>query len=258
MNYSAAVDPTFEVFPSTNLTAIENTPVTTMTICVLIFSLLFGLPTHSYVIWLIITRTGNGVASEFFNLNLTVCEIIFCLFALIYLQKLLSPSLQESVPLITLRFLTGNIITVRPLFQCLISVERYLAVVHPVTFLKYKPLRYRVICCTVAWIAGFGSCFFFTLILVSLNLFMWLSFVQFLLVQENHMKRRAFKIIVILFATMLTIFVPFIISRFLNILLQKDVEEVNVFSLFCFVLGGFVPAVLYLRRVGKLPFFKPP
>ncbi len=30
--------------------------------------------------------------------------------------------------------------------------ECYLAVVHPVIFLKYKPLRYRVICCTVAWI----------------------------------------------------------------------------------------------------------
>ncbi len=49
-------------------------------------SLLFGLPTHSYVIWLIITGTGSGVASEFFNLksgvaseffnlNLSVCEI---------------------------------------------------------------------------------------------------------------------------------------------------------------------------------------
>ncbi|ROL47377.1 G-protein coupled receptor 4 [Anabarilius grahami] len=286
MNYSAAVDPTFEVFPSTNLTAFENTPVTTMTICVLIFSLLFGLPTHSYVIWLIITRTGNGVASEFLNLNLTVCEIIFCLFALIYLQKLISPSHQELVRLITLRFLTGNIITVRPLFQCLMCVERYLAVVHPVTFLKYKPLRYRVICCTVAWIAGLGSCFFCIFILMSLKIFMWFSFVQFLLFfsiqlfclvavlralkqsgpgergrereEENHMKRRAFKIIVILTVTMLIIVLPFIISRFLNILLQKDVEEVSVFSLFCFVLGGFVPAVLYLRRVGKLPFFKPP
>jgi len=144
MNYSA-VDPTFEVFPSTNLTANENTPMDTMMICVMIFSLVFGLPTHSYVIWLIITGTGNGVASELFMLNLSVCEMIHCLFALIYLHKEIRTTYQESVSLITLRILTGNIITIRPLFQCLMCVERYLAVVHPVTFLKYKPLRYRVI-----------------------------------------------------------------------------------------------------------------
>jgi len=285
MNYSA-VDPTFEVFPSTNLTACENTPMDTMMICVMIFSLVFGLPTHSYVIWLIVTGTGNGVASELFMLNLSVCEMIYCLFALIYLHKEISTTYQESVSLITLRILTGNIITIRPLFQCLMCVERYLAVVHPVTFLKYKPLRYRVIFCTVVWIIGLGSCFLLMLILESGNIFMWFSLLQFLLFlsiqlfclvavlralkqsgpgergrerkEENHMRRRAFKIIVMLTVTMLTVIVPFMISRFLNILLQKDVMEMSVFSLSCFVLGGFVPAFLFLRRVGKLPFFKHP
>ncbi len=41
-----------------------------------------------------------------------------------------------------------------------LCVERYLAVVHPVTFLKYKPLRYRVICFTAVWIITLGSCLF--------------------------------------------------------------------------------------------------
>ncbi len=52
-------------------------------------------------------------------------------------------------------FVDGIALTCRPVFQCLISVERYLAVVHPVTFLKFKPLRYRVICSVIVWVASF-------------------------------------------------------------------------------------------------------
>ncbi len=57
--------------------------------------------------------------------------------------------------------------TGHPLFQCLICVERYLAVVHPVTFLKFKPLRYRVVCSVVVWVASFVSCGVITLFLLS-------------------------------------------------------------------------------------------
>ncbi|CAL8276660.1 unnamed protein product [Boreogadus saida] len=34
----------------------------------------------------------------------------------------------------------------RALFQCGICVERYLAVVQPLTFIRFKPLRFRVVC----------------------------------------------------------------------------------------------------------------
>ncbi len=94
-------------------------------------------PTHSYVIWLIVTGSENGVASGFFNLNLSVCEIVSCLNSL--LTVLLKCPWFSSLTILTY-FLIGLYITGRPLFQCLICVERYLAVVHPVTFLKYKPL----------------------------------------------------------------------------------------------------------------------
>ncbi len=103
---------------------------------VLSISLLFGLPTHSYVIWLIITGTGSGVASEFFNLNLSVCEIgnsLHAMFGILSYFYLNFTNLTH--------FLQGLGITGNPLFQCLMCVERYLAVVHPVTLLKYKPLR---------------------------------------------------------------------------------------------------------------------
>ncbi len=113
---------------------------------------LFSFPMPCYAIWLII-GTRSGIALEFFNLNLSVCEIGICLNSLFFILSRWFSCLE-----ILDLFLLGFTFTGRPLFQCLMCVERYLAVVHPVTFLKYKPLRYRVICCTVAWIINLGSC----------------------------------------------------------------------------------------------------
>jgi len=285
MNCSSGV-PTCKVFPSTNLTEHESELLDFFRISLFSLNLLFGLPTHSYVIWLIITGSGNGVASEFFNLNLFVCEVNISLYSLISLLRIV-PIHQTQVLLILSKFLSGNLITIRPVFQCLICVERYLAVVHPVTFLKYKPLKYRVICCIVAWITGLGSSVLCIFIILSHHLsFMWFSLLQFLLFlsiqlfclvavlralkqsgpgesgrereEENHMKRRAFYLILILTVPMLIVFVPFIMRGFFYILLQQETPVLSLFSLYCFVLGGFVPALLFLWRVGKLPFFKHP
>ncbi len=81
------------------------------------------------------------------------------------------------------QFLLGLAVTGSPLFQCLICVERYLAVVHPVTFLKYKPLRYRVICCTVVWIITLGSSIICMLTFLKFIFYMcmWFLLLQFLL-----------------------------------------------------------------------------
>ncbi len=131
-------------------------------------------------ILLIVTGTGNGVASEFFNLYLSVSEILFSLDSLFCILGLIqNVQIFTSLKL----FFQGLGITGRPLFQCLICVERYLAVVHPVTFLKYKPLRYRVICCTAAWIFSVGFYLFsmFILVLLSEMSYTWFYIVLFLL-----------------------------------------------------------------------------
>ncbi len=85
-------------------------------------------------------RNRIGIALKFFNFNLCLCIAMTEWFPF--------PSLTALTQFLFILTITG-----RPLFQCLMCVERYLAVVHPVIFLKYKPLRYRVICCTVLlWI----------------------------------------------------------------------------------------------------------
>ncbi len=205
--------------------------------------------------------------------------IYFTLITLLYL-------LDNVTYLVLLQwFLQGLGITGRPLFQVLICVECYLAVVHPVTFLKYKPLRYRVICCTVVWIIALGSFLGIMSILRSLNLkaYTWFFSLQFLLFlsvqlfclvavlralkqsgpgergrkreEENHIKRRAFHLILITAVTFIAMFAPFIFTGLLTVL-----EHINrmrfhfsdflvIVVLFWLV---FVQPVLYLYQAGKL------
>jgi len=115
-------------------------------------SVLLVLPTNSYVIWLIVSGKRIGLAAEFFSLNLAVCEILLCVESVFIFLSYEIEFLWTVVSAFDGLASIGH-----PLFQCLICVERYLAVVHPVTFLKFKPLRYREICSVNVWVASFGS-----------------------------------------------------------------------------------------------------
>ncbi len=234
---------------------------------------IFALLVHSCVILFIIT--GNGVASEIFNLNLSVCEIMFCLSSLLSLliKDILFTPLAKLSP--------GRAFTGRPLFQCLICAERYLAVVHPVTFLKYKPLRYRVICCTAAWIIVIASCLSCMLSIISKKFYIYSCFFSmellfFLFIQlfccvavlralkqsglgerrrereeENPIKKRAFYLILITTVNMVLMHVPYTISGVFTALTQY-VSVLWFISFICFMVAGLVQPVLYLHRTGRL------
>nr|XP_055035554.1 C-C chemokine receptor type 8-like [Misgurnus anguillicaudatus] len=211
-------------------------------------NLVFGLPTHIYVIHLIITGAGSGIVAEFLMLNLSICENGICLNCLIVVLSIWFTSLSTFNG-----FLIGFSITGRPLFQCLICVERYLAVVHPVTFLKYKPVRYKAICCAAAWIICLGSCLFCMFTITSyyavyvccltVQLFVFLSIKLFCLSavlralkqsgpgkrgkegeEENHMKRRAFNLILITTVTTVISYGPLTLTGLYNI---KNKEKMN-------------------------------
>ncbi|XP_039545571.1 C-C chemokine receptor type 8-like [Pimephales promelas] len=227
---------------STNPTESEHRLI--IVIFVLGFHFMLGLFTHSYVIWIIVRGTASGLASEFFNLNLSVFEDVLSLNSLFALLAIRFPSLN-----IISHFLVGLSTTGRPLFQCLICVECYLAVVHPVTFLKYKPLRYRVICCTAAWIIIIGSCLFSMIFLVFLSemahtWFYTLHFLLFFFVQmfflvavlialkhsgpgergqENPIKRRAFYLILLTTINLSIIYVPTAIAGLHKIVTKGDI-----------------------------------
>ncbi|KAK6324490.1 hypothetical protein J4Q44_G00038320 [Coregonus suidteri] len=139
MNTSVASNSTLLSTFTGQLPSVQN-PLFTAAISI---NLLLGLPTNVYVLWLIVTGAGGTMASEFFTLNLALSEIFYSLSNLMYI---IHDHIQENGALLSVgTFFAGFNLFGRPLFQCCICVERYLAVVHPVTFLKYKPLRYRLI-----------------------------------------------------------------------------------------------------------------
>src|SRR4029434_3456632 len=120
----------------------------TLNTAFIVINSLLSTPLHIYVMLLIVNGAGNGVASEFFALNLSMCAIIFSFGTplLLLLAQFFQLAGSEIPFLIVLTF------TARPLFQTCICVERSLACVHPVLFLKYKPLRYRVFVSGLVWV----------------------------------------------------------------------------------------------------------
>ncbi|KAI4897880.1 hypothetical protein NFI96_029586 [Prochilodus magdalenae] len=81
-----------------------------------------------------------------------VVEMLFVLLG--PFQALCSLNLCLMEPL---GFLLGTFFSSRCVFPCCVCLERYLAVVHPVTFLRYKPLRYRVACSVMAWMCSLAN-----------------------------------------------------------------------------------------------------
>ncbi|ROJ30586.1 G-protein coupled receptor 4 [Anabarilius grahami] len=241
-------------------------------------SVVLGLPTNSYVIWLIVSGKRNELAAKFFSLNLAVCEILLCVeIVLIFL------SYEFEFLWTAVSAFDGLAFIGHPQFLCLICFERYLAVVHPVTFLKFKPLRYRVICSVIVWVAsfGFGGIFiFFTMFQPMFYLvFLFTQFFFFLCIQlfclvavlralkqsgpgergreeENHMKSRAFYLILITTVTMLIAYAPYLILLALFMTTGSTDTLLSIISCLCFSLAGFVQPLLFLYRMRKLPFIK--
>ncbi len=248
-----------------------------------ILSLLLVLPGNCYVIWLIVTGAANGVASEFFSLNLCVCEMCLCLQSLLSLLSSTFPGVY-----IYVQFLAGVSMTGRPLFQCLICVDCYMAVIHPFAFLKFKALRYKAICSAAGWLVIVSDCVFacgniipnqlyffmsislcLCLIALSLKLFCCLAVLRALKqsgpgakgrakTKENLIKRRAFQIIVLILMATVVTYAAYLVAALIYLLTGQFISMLWTAGHVCVVLGGLVQPLLYLYRTGKQCFCKSP
>lgn len=247
----------------------------------LIINIVLGLPANMCVMWLILAGPGDK-AADIFSLNQAVCEVAICMsnaMLLIAVQTKGSNIAINTFIWYTVRFSSGFIFSGRPLFMTCICLERYLAVVHPVTFLKYKLLRYRLagtficwltvlVCCLIlVWVpysatyyVSFGMAFTWFLV----QLFCCVETLRALLRpgpgegnQEsngmNSAKLKAFRIITIIIVTATLAYLLYTIA----IISLGHIPTGDSATLFCIaayitLVAGFVQPFLYIHRAGKL------
>lgn len=247
----------------------------------LIINIILGLPANVCVMCLIVAGPGNK-AAEILSLNQAICEVAICManvISLIAINITISNVTILTYFLFAVKFTLGFIFSGRPLFMSCICLERYLAVVHPVTFLKYKLLRYRLVQTIISWLTVMVCCT--VLIWVPYSSIYYVSFVMaftcflvqlFCCVETlcalvrpgpgkekresnaiNGAKLKAFKIIMITIVASTLHYPLFVFSLILHGHLSLEV----ISKLFCSatyiaMITGFIPPILYIYNSGKL------
>ena len=245
-----------------------------------VLNLIFGLPSNVYVLQMIARAGSEALASDFFGLNLALIEILFCLLSVAIIVQ---SNLKLYMSL--LLFSSGFVYVGRPWFQCCICLERYLAVVHPVVFLRYKLLRYKMVCSGVVWVLVIGvsllslkfldfvyihSIYICSniLILFSVNVFCCLAVLRVLKSPApgdgdrekkatNNIKMRAFRIILMMLLLMGINYIPIIITvPFVKFFTFEMYNNLCNTAFFIIVITAIAQPMIYIHRAGKLPCSK--
>lgn len=252
-----------------------------------VMNFVLGLPLQCYAMHLLLSKPsggggrggGAGVdANVIFALNLVLVEILYCLVAPLYSSCIISLTLCVGA---LLGFWLGICMAGRYLFQCWLCLEQYMAVIHPMLFIKFKPIRYRLGFCSIPWMFTLGigtasGCMFpgvpfdafsaVYFLVLFLDSFCCLSVLKALVRpgpnekdngEMNAAKKRAFKIITMNLTTFLVQVLPVVISFGLLSTLPHESFHLGVaVAMFLNISGGFVHPIYLLYKYRKLPWMK--
>lgn len=112
-------------------------------------NMFLGIPANVMVLWLIHKNKGDSSTSDIFILQLAVLDVLFCLIPPLELANIVF--LTNSSTWYVLRFFYGMKDS-SPLFLSCICLDRYVAVVHPITFTELKDRQHRSILASVVWL----------------------------------------------------------------------------------------------------------
>lgn len=245
-----------------------------------VVSLILRLPASICILQLIISR--DLMTSEFCALNEAIVEMFICVYDILGVAACAFPDpyLME-----IRRFFRGFIIIGRPFLLALICVERYLAVVKPVVFLRLKPLKYKLALSGIIWLWTLVSCsclisttsvFHYSLLVAQIIMCFVVKLyccIGTLLVLKqpgpgesvrqregmSNIKQKAFRIILILTISVILVYVPLVVIIILKHYMAQHVfQEIMNVCYTCSAFSGLVQALLFLQRSGKLPFIKWP
>ncbi|KAM6975919.1 proteinase-activated receptor 3 [Tautogolabrus adspersus] len=112
-------------------------------------NMFMGIPANLMVLWLIHKNKGDSSTSDIFILHLAILDVFFCLIPPLELANIVF--LTTSSTWYVLRFFYG-IKDSSPLFLSCICLDRYMAVVHPITFTELKDRQHRAVLALVVWL----------------------------------------------------------------------------------------------------------
>lgn len=112
-------------------------------------NMFLGIPANLMVLWLIHKSKGDSCTSDIFTLHLAVLDVLFCLIPPLELANIVF--LTTSSTWYILRFFYG-IKDSSPLFLSCICLDRYVAVVHPITFTALKDRQHRAVLALIVWL----------------------------------------------------------------------------------------------------------
>ncbi|TTR84640.1 P2Y purinoceptor 6 [Bagarius yarrelli] len=251
------------------------TALSVIMICNQVISLVFGLPLNCYVLFLMFTRGAGRDMDMTFTVSQSAAEILLSFLAPLSITCHVDADLCAAK---ALGFFWGFSISARCYFQCCVCLERYVAVVHPITFLKYNHLRYRLICAMVCWMNSllcavycvfsfpqlpFRTLAFMHILIFILDLFCFLMILRALRRPElavrgrgqaggNAIKKRAFNIV---FVNLMVFLMQ--VTPLLCLFIMKQNISLEAFNLAVAVsmsvnfTAGFVHPIFFLHKSGK-------
>ncbi|RXM92346.1 P2Y purinoceptor 8 [Acipenser ruthenus] len=232
-----------------------------------------GFPANVMVLWVLLQRKNTISSSKVFILNLAAMDAFVCLNTPLDIYN--SLILGNNIVFIVTYFIYFFNLIGSPMFLCCICVERYMAVVYPVHFLRSKSLAYRGAICAVAWavtvaISGYLAANIFNLpahlmagytaallvVMVFCNVSLLRSLRQSGPGQEevHPIKKKAFKTVFTIFIISLVFYFPLVAiypfkSYFNPVVFKCYVRPVC--SSFAMPSSSIQP-LLYLYNAGKL------
>ncbi|XP_061118028.1 proteinase-activated receptor 3-like [Conger conger] len=113
-------------------------------------NMLLGIPANLTVLWLLRKNKGDSSTSDIFILHLAILDTFFCLIPPLEFANFVY--LTNSSSWETLNFFYG-VKDCSLLFLTCICLDRYMAVLHPITFTELKDRSHRTVCVAVVWLS---------------------------------------------------------------------------------------------------------
>ncbi|XP_061118027.1 proteinase-activated receptor 3-like [Conger conger] len=113
-------------------------------------NMFLGIPANLMVLWLLHKNKGDSSSSDIFILHLAILDTFFCLSPPLELANIIFLNTNNKTWDV-LNFFYG-VKDCSLLFLSCICLDRYMAVLHPITFTELKDRSHRTVCATVAWL----------------------------------------------------------------------------------------------------------